>query len=159
MSEAQESQADAGYREPTHNSPYFITQPELGLILRLHNDGLSQVAIAKRLDKTQASISKALKRLGTDSTDLARHHLKAKAYNTARRLTKVAEKGKDADSVKAARLVLAGSGVITETSTVQLGIQVIIGGETQAALGAGSVQVEALDGTVVPLTEALDATR
>jgi hypothetical protein len=127
-----------------------LGETRLALLLKLHSEGTKQHDIARILGCTQPAISQALARLGTDTVELARHHLKSRAYKVSRKLTKVAEKGKDADSVKAARLVLAGSGVITETSTVQLGIQVIIGGESQPAIGAGSVQVEALETTPAP---------
>jgi hypothetical protein len=160
VSELQETQPTEGHREPTHNSTAFLSQADLGYILRLHAEGLPQTAIAARLGRTQAAISKALKRLGTDSTALATHHFKARSYKVARKVTHVAETGKDADSVKAAKVVLEAAGVISSmNSSIQLGIQVIIGGESQPAIGAGSVQVEALETTVeqVVLPRPIDA--
>jgi hypothetical protein len=158
VSEPQESTAQEviapplpdGSRQRNH-----IPQNLLGAILRLHAEGKPQTAIAQFLGVSQPAISKALSRLGADTTDLARHHFKSRAYKTSRRLTAIAEKGKDGDAVKAGKVVLEAAGVISSmNSSIQLGIQVIIGGESQPAIGAGSVQVEALDTTLAPQQDA-----
>jgi hypothetical protein len=146
---------DAGSPNKRPAGYQHITQPQLGVILRLTAEGRPQTVIAAALGISQAGVSKALKRLGSDSTDLARHHLKARSYTTARRLTKVAEKGKDGDAVKAAKLVLAASGVIEGVTGVTVGVQVVIGGAQQPAFDSSSITVEsagnALDATVATL--------
>jgi hypothetical protein len=123
------------------------------VILRLSAENRPQTAIAQALGVNQAAVSYALKRLGTDTSELAKHHFKATSYRAARKVTGVLETGKPDERLKAAKVVLEAAGVISSVnSSIQLGIQVIIGGESQPAIGAGSVQVEALEGTVGALS-------
>jgi hypothetical protein len=146
--------APLAYRDSREKGK-FLSQTALGLILKLHAEGKPQTVIASLVGVNQATVSKALKRLGSDSADLARHHLKARAYQTSRRLTAIAEKGKDGDAVKAGKVVLEAAGVISgANSQIQLGVSVVIGGAQQPAFDSSSITVEsagnALDTTVVP---------
>jgi hypothetical protein len=148
--ETAETQPATYTQQPSYSRLNFN---QLGIVLRLHAEGATQTTIAKAIGCSQASVSFALTRLGTDTADLAKHHFKSRAYKASRRLTAIAEKGKDGDAVKAGKVVLEAAGVISSmNSSIQLGIQVIIGGESQPAIGAGSVQVEALETTLSPLS-------
>jgi DNA-binding CsgD family transcriptional regulator len=114
--------------DPEAKKRYRLTQTELGIALALRAEGKTQAQIAQRLDKDQTTIGKALRRLGTDSTQLASHHLKAKSYAAARRVTTIAEKSADeAEALKAAKVVLAGAGVIQSNQQVTVNNAVIIG--------------------------------
>jgi DNA-binding CsgD family transcriptional regulator len=104
-----------------------LTQAELGLLLALRAEGKTQVEIAQRLDCDQTAVSKALKRLGQDTTQLASHHLKSRSYSIARRLTSIAEKSENDDhAIKAAKTVLAGAGVIQSGQQVTVNAAVMI---------------------------------
>jgi DNA-binding MarR family transcriptional regulator len=104
-----------------------LTQTELGIALALRAEGKTQAQIAQRLDKDQTTIGKALRRLGQDSTQLATHHLKARSYKVARRLTSIAEKSaNEAEAVKASKAVLAGAGVIQSGQQVTVNTAVMI---------------------------------
>jgi hypothetical protein len=151
-SELQDSTLPAHSARTPDKPPKYkrLTHDQLGKALRLHTEGLDDVRIAAVLKCHQSTVNRALAGLGVDTTALAQHRLKASAFPAVERTLAVLEKGKDDVALKAAKLVLEGSGVISTTSTVQLGIQVIIGGESQPAIGAGSVQVEALEATVEP---------
>ena len=118
-----------------------LSYEQLDLVLRLRAEGKSQAFIAEAVGCTQSNISIVLKRLGSDSSELAKHHLRARSYRAARRVTAIVENGKDADALKAAKTVLAASGVIEGVSAINLGVQVIIGTPQQAALDASSITV------------------
>lgn len=106
---------------------YRLTHAELGLMLALRAEGKTQAQIAQRLDKDQTAISKALRRLGTDSTQLATHHLKAKSYAVARRLTSIAEKtSNEREAIAASKAVLTGAGVIQSNQQVTVNTAVMI---------------------------------
>lgn len=105
-----------------------LTQTDLGLILALRAEGKTQAEIAQRLDVTQQCISDALRQLGTDSLDLARHKAKASAYRRVRRLDKWTEK-RDSIGLKAAQELnqIAGLTASADAKGVSVGIQVVIG--------------------------------
>ena len=122
-----------------------LSVTEIGLILRLHDEGLTQVQIAQRLDKDQTAISQILSRLAGDSTAIALRLMKARSYQSAQRVTALAEKGKADVALKAARTVLEASGVLSTSSSITLGMQVVLGTPEQAAVDMRHVIV-----TVVP---------
>lgn len=101
---------------------------DLAIALRLHHEGKTQTEIAQRLNKSQASISRALSKLASDSGPLAKAHLSARAYKAARRVTAIAEKSdNEAEALKAARVVLSAAGVIdTNGASVSVTAQVLI---------------------------------
>jgi DNA-binding MarR family transcriptional regulator len=104
-----------------------LTQTELGIVLALRAEGKTQAQIAQRLDKDQTTIGKALRRLGSDSTQLATHHLKARSYTVARRLARIAEKtDNEREAIAASKAVLAGAGVIQSGQQVTVNTAVLI---------------------------------
>ena len=132
-----------------------LTISEIGLILEWHDKGVPQVEIAQRLGKNQSSISRLIAKLGTDSSPIAKRHFQTRAYRSAIRMTRIAEKGKDDDAIKAARVVLAAAGVVapvantpSSTFVVQIGIQGQPVGQDNlsAVLQANSIQVNELTG-------------
>ena len=111
-----------------------FTQAELGLILHLSSEGKTQVEIAQRLACSQAAISKALKRLGVDTTTLAEHHFKSRSYFVARRLTRIAEKSEDEDAaIKAGGKALEAAGLtgqrVSGSGAVQIQVNVGMPGQ------------------------------
>jgi hypothetical protein len=160
MSDLQPTEPDTTSPFPhgTRSTPAYkrLTHSQLGVILRLHADGRPQTAIAHALGVDQSAISLALKRLGTDSSELAKHHFKATSYRAARKVTGVLESGKPDERLKAAKVVLEAAGVISgANSQIQLGVSVVIGGAQQPAFDSSSITVEsagnALDTTVATL--------
>lgn len=116
-----------GYSDPPDRKWDKFTQAELGLILALRSEGKTQPEIAQRLGRSQAAISKALKRLGADSTGLAMHHAKAKSYAVARRLARIAEKSDDEDAaIKAGKTLWQAAGVIQSNQQVTVNNAVLI---------------------------------
>lgn len=112
-----------------------LTAEEIGLVLKLHKEGLTQAAIAQRLDCDQSTVSKWLARL-TDTTETAKAFLRGQAFRMARNLV---VNGRASDHGKA----LVGLSVLGDESggprvTVQIGasmadvqvaaVQVNIGG-------------------------------
>ena len=85
---------DAGVRR--------LSWPEdLAELLRLHREGLTQVAIAERLGCRQCTVSRWLARLD-DTRDLARTYLRAQALRMAHNIV---EKGKVADHIRVLQLL------------------------------------------------------
>jgi predicted transcriptional regulator len=117
---------------PTHtgsDEPGYkrLTLEQLGKVARLTAEGLPQTVIAEQLGVTQSAISRAIHKLGTDTTELATLHFRSRSYRTARRLTDIVEKGSDDNAIKASKVVLAASGVLKEDSGTTVGVQVVIG--------------------------------
>lgn len=104
-----------------------LTVTDIGLALALHDEGKSQVEIAQRLGVTQASISRLLKKLSGDSSVIATRLLKARAYRSAIRVAHIAEKGRADEALKAAKVVLTASGVLSTDTNINVGVQVQIG--------------------------------
>ena len=114
-------------RPPAKSPGRRLTQTELGLLIALHAEGKTQVEIAKRLDCDQAAVSIALKRLGPASVDLAKHHLSARSYKAARRVTRIAENSADeAEALKAAKFVLQANGIGQSNQQVTVNAAVMI---------------------------------
>jgi ParB-like chromosome segregation protein Spo0J len=138
--------------ETAERKRYRLTHAELGLMLALRAEGKTQAQIAQRLDKDQTAISKALRRLGTDTTPLAQHHLKAKSYTAARRLTSLAENTENPrEAIAAIKTVLAGAGVIQSGQQVTVNNAVLIAQpDKPETWGPGPVfeQAKAIDGLV-----------
>jgi hypothetical protein len=109
-----------------------LTQEEVGLVLKLSRDGLTQVQIAQRLGCDQKTVSNWLKDL-TDTTDTAKSYLRGQSLKMAQNIVR---KGRATDHVAA----LKGLSVLQEDRSaglvVQIGIkdsdvQVSLGGTTQ----------------------------
>lgn len=116
-----------GYGAPPDRKWDKFTQAELGLILALRAEGKTQPEIAQRLGRSQAAISKALKRLGADSTGLALHHAKAKSYAVARRLARIVEKSSDEDAaIKAGKTLWQAAGVIQSGQQVTVNNAIVV---------------------------------
>jgi biotin synthase-related radical SAM superfamily protein len=137
-----------GAHTPAPRSPgRRFTQGELGLILSLNAEGLSQVQIAQRLECDQSAISYALKRLGTDTTGLAIHAARASSYRAVKRLDAVVRKGSDDHAIRASGKLLEVAEVLNAGSKgVSLGVQVIIGDGPDPLAGAKVVNVCTTDG-------------
>lgn len=101
---------------------------DIALLLKLHQDGLTQVQIAQRLECDQKTVSNWLSRLH-DTTALADSYLRGKAFDMAKN---VAHKGKADVQLKA----LQGLGVAAQGEQAR-GVTVIVG-------GSASVQVNVL---------------
>lgn len=118
--------------EPTHivgQGPQYsrLSVADIGVILALHQEGKTQEQIAQRLDKSQSSISRVLKRLAGDSAPVATALFKARAYRSAVRVAHIAEKSKDeAEALKASKIVLAGAGVIETGQQVTVNTAVVV---------------------------------
>jgi hypothetical protein len=124
-----------------------FTQAELGFILAFNAEGKSQVEIAQRLNCDQSAISYALKRLGTDTTQLAVHRAKQSSYGAVNRLAAISRKGKDGDAIKASGKLLEVAGVLNSDSKgVSVGVQVIIGDGPDPLAGAKVISVCTTDG-------------
>ena len=93
-----------------------LTHSELALVLKLHQDGLTQDQIAQRFGVTQQAISKWLAAT-TDTTETAKLYLRGKALAMAENIVK---KGRAADHVAA----LKGLSVLSEEKTAGLTIQI-----------------------------------
>lgn len=117
---------------------------KLALLLRWSSDGLTQVEIAQRLGCSQPAVSQALKRIGPDATELASAYFRGRAYKVARRMSRIAEKGKDGDAVKAGKVVLAASGVLKEDTAINVGVQVVLGMPGQSIGPPLDVRVQTL---------------
>jgi predicted transcriptional regulator len=104
---------------------------DIGLILALHDEGKTQVEIAQRLGKHQSAISRCLKKLTGDSASVAQALLKARAYRSAVRVARIAEKSQDeGEALKAAKFVLQANGIgVDRASQVSVGVQVVLGYE------------------------------
>lgn len=83
-----------------------LTQIEIGLLLQLAKDGLTQAQIAQRLGITQQAVSKWLNAT-TDTTETARLYLRGSALRMARN---VVQKGQARDHIQA----LKGIGVLEQ---------------------------------------------
>jgi predicted transcriptional regulator len=93
-----------------------LTQAEVGLLLQLHKDGLTQAQIAQRFGITQQAVSKWLDAT-TDTTDTAKLYLRGSALRMAQNIVK---KGRAADHVAA----LKGLSVLTEERSAGLVVQI-----------------------------------
>jgi predicted transcriptional regulator len=113
---------------PPNKGVRHLTIAQLGRVLELNAEGHSQAKIGQMLGCSQQTISDALRRLGGDTTRLATHHAKAKAYAAARRLARITAEGKDEHAIKAAGKLLEVAGVTDNGKSKQdIGIQVIVG--------------------------------
>jgi hypothetical protein len=152
MAQDTPQQAEPAYMVATGPAYERLTLADLSLVLRYRAEGKTQVEIAQRLGKSQASISRALKQLGTDTTELAQHHFKARAYRSARRVTDIAEKSADeAEAVKAAKVVLTGAGVIQSGQQVTVNNAVLIAQPDKPETwgpGPSFIEAKAVEGVV-----------
>ncbi len=120
-----------------------LTYGDLGLMLQLTAEGKTQTDIAQRFGCDQTTISQALRRLGVDSTALAKHVLRSKSYLAARRATRLVTSRKEDVALKASRLVLEGAGVIeTAQSSFVSQVQVTIGTAQTPAWDASTITVQ-----------------
>jgi predicted transcriptional regulator len=93
----------------------LMSTADIQLMLKLRDDGLTQVQIAQRLGRAQSTISAALDDW-EDSTDIARRYLDAQALRMAKN---VVEHGMPRDH----NVALAGRGVL-KSEGAQLNIAV-----------------------------------
>jgi hypothetical protein len=99
-------------RRPTKR----LTAEDIGSMLRWRAEGLTQAAIAQRLDCDQAAVNRWLAKL-TDSTETAKSFLRGSALRMAENIVK---KGRAADHVAA----LKGLSVLTEERSAGLVVQI-----------------------------------
>ena len=111
-----------------------LTISDVGVLLKLHKDGLSQVEIAQRLGCSQPAVSEWVSKC-TDSTDASKQYLRGQALRMARNIV---TKGRAADHVA----TLKGLDVLSDEG-VKGGVTVIVGGQD------AQVQVNII-GTVSP---------
>ena len=95
-----------------------LTDAERALILQLHDGGMTQDAIAQRIDRTQDTVFKVIHAF-TDTTVTAKRYLRGQGLRMAQNIVR---KGLPRDHVQA----LKGLGVLEETAqsgfTVNIGI-------------------------------------
>lgn len=113
-----------------------MTNAERVLILKLEQDGLTQIQIAQRLNRSQSTISEWLAECN-DSTDHARRYLRGSALKMARNIVNT---GLARDHIQA----LKGINVLEEQQ--QTGVTVIVGGGGTVNVGVnlspGPVQLQ-----------------
>jgi hypothetical protein len=104
-----------------------LSVTDIGLILQLHQEGKTQEQIAQRLGKHQTSVGRVIRKLAHDSSQVATALLKTRAYRSAIRVARIAEKSRDeSEALKAAKVVLAGAGVIQSNQQVTVNNAVLI---------------------------------
>lgn len=103
---------------PDSGGYHRMTNAERLLVVKLHDDGLTQVQIAQRLARAQSTISSVLSDF-TDTTELAKRYFSAKALDMAEH---VVAKGQPRDH----NVALAGIGVLKGESGASA-FQVTIG--------------------------------
>jgi DNA-binding transcriptional regulator YiaG len=113
------------------NTPKYdrLTSSDLGVLLKLRKDGLTQAEIAQRLGCSQGTVSKWLNIL-TDTTEPAKEYLRGQAMRMAKN---IANNGLARDHVQ----VLNGLGVLNQQDTAKLTI--VINGLTLAGTGRDDV--------------------
>ncbi len=121
---------------PTSTRDYSrLTRSDVGVLLKLRKDGLTQTEIAKRLGCSQRTVSQWCEDL-QDTTDTSKLYLRGQALRMAQHIVK---KGRAADHVA----VLKGLSVLEESQ--QSGLVVQIGGgsnvQVNVQLSPPSVQV------------------
>lgn len=114
---------------PAHTPKYSrLTRSDIGTLLKLKRDGLTQVEIAKRLGCHQSTISKWWDEF-EDTRDLAKGYLAGASLRMAQNIVK---KGRAADHVKA----LEGLEVLSNQD-VKGGLTIVIGGHAQVQVNVG----------------------
>ena len=109
--------ASPGLTKPADTPSYKrLTDSERALIVKLHDDGLTQVDIAQRLNRSQSTISDVLAAF-VDTTQIAKRYLAASALRMAEN---VVERGLPRDHNQA----LAGIGVLKDESGTKVQIAV-----------------------------------
>jgi biotin synthase-related radical SAM superfamily protein len=127
---------------PANLGAKHLTHAQLGIVLALHREGKTQAQIAQALEVSQQTISRALDRLGTDTTELAVHAAKASAYRAVRRLDTVVKKGSDDHAIRASGKLLEVAEVLNAGNKgVSVGVQVIIGDGPDPLAGAKVINV------------------
>ena len=107
-----------------------LTNSERALILKLSDDGLTQVEIAQRLDRSQSTISDVLSAF-SDTAPIARRYLAASALGMAENIVR---NGQPRDHIQALR----GIGVLEggESNELKIGIAIGLPGlPIQASIG------------------------
>jgi hypothetical protein len=117
-------------RPATHKPDYTrLTRSDVGVLLKLRADGLTQAEIAQRLGCNQTTVHNWLTDL-TDTTDTAKSFLRGQALRMAQNIVK---KGRAADHVAA----LKGLSVLAEESAGGLVVQIGGGSKVQINVSAG----------------------
>ena len=107
-------------RPPLTPKPNYtrLTRSDVGVLLKLHKDGLTQMEIAKRLGCDQTTVSNWLVDLN-DTTDVAKSYLRGQGLRMAQNIVR---KGLPRDHVA----TLKGIGVLEDVAaqgfTVNIGI-------------------------------------
>ncbi len=132
---------------PANLGAKHLTHAQLGIVLALNREGKTQVEIGQALGVSQQTVSRALDRLGADTTDLAVYSAKASAYRAVKRLDAVVRKGSDDHAIRASGKILEVAEVLNAGSKgVSVGVQVIIGDGPDPLAGAKVVSVCTTDG-------------
>ena len=139
-----DSQAIAKWAErksgkPTDTPKYDrLTRTDLGLLVKYHRQGMTQVEIAQRLGCSQSTVSKWVNDL-TDTREPAKEYLAGSALRMAQNIVK---RGMARDHVQ----VLNGLGVLNQQDTGK--VSITINGLTLAGTGhaeqAETVEAEIL---------------
>ncbi len=118
-------------RAPADTPAYRrMTNAERLLILKLHEDNLTQAEIAQRVGRAQSSISDLLDTF-TDSTALATRFLRASAFRMAEN---VVENGEPRDH----NVALAGIEVLSKQEA-KGGLTIVIGSGSAVQINVGPV--------------------
>jgi hypothetical protein len=138
QSQAEALLAQAG-RAPAHSAdltPKYdrLKYADIGKILRLHDEGLPQTVIAEQVGCHQSTISRVLSELGDDTSELAVRRLKVSALKAANRVVDITENSPHSDeALKAAKVVLAASGVTERDKAFTTQPMVVVVGVTLTA--------------------------
>ena len=111
-----------------------LTNAERVLILKLRDDGLTQVQIAQRLGRAQSTIADVLHAF-EDTTDIASRYLHAKALQMAENIV---EKGKPRDH----NVTLAGIGVLKQERSADIRLMVGISLPGMPTLSPAAIDVQ-----------------
>lgn len=106
-----------------------LTRTDLGVLLKLKRDGLSQVEIAQRLGCTQSTVSKWWNEFA-DTTDVSKEYLRAQAFRMSKNIVR---NGRAADHVK----TLEGLDVLSNQE-VKGGLTIVVGGSAQVQINIGT---------------------
>lgn len=119
-----------------------LAHADIGTVLRLADEGLSQTLIAQHVGCHQSTVSRVLRELGPDTSELAVRRFKSSALDSADRVIGIAEKSEDEPTaLKAARTVLEVAGVLSTGQGVKVGVQVVLGTGPQQPIDAASIIV------------------
>jgi transcriptional regulator len=117
---AEQQDASKSPRKPVHR----LTAEEIGIMLRLRQDGLTQTEIAQRLDCDQKAVSKWLSKLA-DTTDAAKSYLRGSALRMAKNVVRNGQARDHIQALKGLRVLEA------DDSNIKIAIGVSLPGLTK----------------------------